>query len=67
VPQPDGPNEPALPDGRKREAFGGRASGAQALTGAGIAIFAKAGIEQRFAPSYVRGALAADREPSGFG
>jgi hypothetical protein len=56
-----------LAHGRKRQAFGRRAPGAQALAGAGIAIFAKAGIEQRFAPSDIRGALCADREPGGAG
>ena len=67
VPQPHGPDQPALGYGRKREAFGGRASVAQALAGAQMAVVAKAGIEQRLAHSDVRGALGADREPGGVG
>src|ERR1700687_3769724 len=67
VPQPQRPDQPAPGHGRKREAFGGRASIAQALAGAQAAVFAKAGIEQRFTRSDVRGSLAADRERSGVG
>jgi len=42
-----------LAHGRKREAFGRRASVAQALTGAHLAALAKAGIQQRFARDHV--------------
>ena len=67
VPQPHA-SRPAGPRPRpKGEAFGGRASVAQALAGAQMAVFAKAGIEQRFTRDDVRGALRADRERSGIG
>ena len=46
-----------LAHGREGEAFGGRASVAQALAGAQMAVVAKAGIEQRFTGSDVRGTL----------
>ena len=65
VPQPHGAHEPALAHGRQGEAFGGRASVAQALAGARMAVVAKAGIQQRFARSDVRGPLRTDRERSG--
>ena len=67
VPQPHGPDQPALAHGRQGKAFGGRASVAQALAGARMAVVAKAGIQQRLARSDVRGPLAADRERSGVG
>src|SRR6202795_166392 len=56
-----------LAHGRKRKAFGGRASVAQALASAHMAGLAKAGIEQRLARHDVRCSLAADRERSGVG
>ena len=61
VPQPQRPDQPVclpiLAHSREGEAFGGRASVAQALAGAQMAVFAKAGIEQRFTGSDVRGTL----------
>src|SRR5258707_5358807 len=65
VPQPHSSDQPSLRYGRQAKAFGGRASVAQALAGARMAVVAKAGIEQRLARSDVRGPLAADRERSG--
>ena len=56
-----------LAHGRQGKAFGGRASVAQALAGARMAVFAKAGIQQRFTRSDVRGSFRTDRERSGFG
>ena len=67
VPQPHGPDQSALAHGRKGKAFGGRASVAQALAGAHMAVSAKAGIQQRFARDDVRGSLRTDRERSGIG
>ena len=67
VPQPQRPDQPALRQGRKRKAFGGRASVAQALSCARMAVVAKSGIKQRFARHDVRGSLAADHERSGIG
>ena len=49
------------------KAFGGRASVAQALAGAHMAVVAKAGIQQRFTRNDVRGPLRTDRERSGIG
>ncbi|BBC03115.1 hypothetical protein BE61_85800 [Bradyrhizobium elkanii USDA 61] len=66
MPQPHGSNQPAvLAHGRKAQAFGGRASVAQALAGARLAIRAKAGIQQRFACDDVRATLRTDRERGG--
>ncbi len=67
VPQPHGSDHAALAHGRQGKAFGGRASVAQALAGARMAIIAKAGIQQRFARSDVRGSFRTDRERSGIG
>src|SRR6202166_4666461 len=67
VPQPHGPDQPTSRYGRQGKAFGGRASVAQALAGARMAVFAKAGIEQRFAHHDVRGTLRPDHERSGVG
>jgi hypothetical protein len=67
VPQPQRPDQPALRQGRKRKAFGGRVSVAQALAGARMAVFAKAGIKQRFARNDIRGSFRTDRERSGIG
>src|SRR5215468_8435514 len=65
VPQPQRPDQAALMHRREGEAFGGRASVAQALTGAQMAVLAKAGIKQRFTGDDVRGLLRTDRERSG--
>jgi hypothetical protein len=65
VPQPQRSNQPALLHRRQGKAFGGRASVAQALAGALMAVFAKAGIEQRFTRNEVRSSLGTDRERSG--
>src|SRR6185437_16072745 len=46
---------------------GGRASVAQALAGARMAVVAKAGIQQRLARGDVRGSLCTDCERSGIG
>ena len=67
VPQPHGPDQPALAHDRKSEAFGGRASVAQALAGAHMAVCAKAGIEQRLARNDVRGTFRTDHERSSAG
>ena len=67
VPQPHGAHQAALAHGRQGKAFGGRASVAQALAGARMAVVAKAGIQQRFARSDVRGSFRTDRERSGIG
>ena len=56
-----------LAHGRKRKAFGGRASVAQALAGAQMAVFAKAGIEQRLTRHDVRCSFRTDSERSGVG
>ena len=45
VPQPQRPDQAALGHRREGKAFGGRASVAQALAGAHMAVLAKAGIE----------------------
>jgi hypothetical protein len=65
VPQPQRPDQAAPMHRREGEAFGGRASVAQALAGAHMAVLAKAGIEQRFTGDDVRGLLRTDRERSG--
>jgi len=52
---------------RKRKAFGGRLSVAQALARAQLAVDAESRIEQGLARNDVRGTLAADRERSGIG
>ena len=65
VPQPHGPDHLAPAHRREGEAFGGRASVAQALAGARMAVRAKAGIQQRFTRNDVRGTLRTDRERSG--
>src|SRR5258707_9103245 len=65
VPQPHGADQPALAHDREAKAFGGRASVAEALAGAHLAVCAKAGIQQRFACNDVRCPLRADREWSG--
>src|SRR5215475_7117635 len=65
VPQPHGAHELAASHRRKREAFGGHTSVAQALAGARVAVLAKAGIEQRFASRGVGSPLRTDRERSG--
>ena len=67
VPQPHGSDQLALAHDRKGQAFGGRASVAQALAGARMAVRAKAGIEQRFTRDDVRGSLRTDRERRGIG
>src|SRR5258705_3615404 len=67
MPQPHGRDEAAVAHSREGETLGGRLSVAQALAGAHLTVVAKAGIEQRLARDDVRGALAADREPSGLG
>ncbi len=67
VPQPHGSDHAALAHGRQGKAFGGRASVAQALAGAHMAVVAKAGIQQRLARSDVRGSFRTDRERSGIG
>ncbi|MEA2918448.1 MAG: hypothetical protein QOJ15_10529, partial [Bradyrhizobium sp.] len=67
VPQPQRSDQPALAHDRKRKALGGRASVAQALAGAQASVFAKAGIEQRFARDDVRGTFRTDHERSGVG
>ena len=51
---------------RQGKAFGGRASVAQALAGAHMAVLAKAGIQQRFTRDDVGSPLRTDRERSGF-
>ena len=61
------PDQAALAHGRQGKAFGGRASVAQALAGARMAVVAKAGIQQRFTRGDVRGSLRTDRERSGIG
>ena len=48
MPEPDGADHAALMHGGEGKAFGGRASVAQALAGAQMAVLAKAGIKQRF-------------------
>ena len=67
VPQPHGSDQSALAHDREGKAFGGRASVAQALAGARMAVRAKAGIQQRFARSDVRGTFRTDHERSGVG
>ena len=65
VPQPHGSNQPPLAHGRQGKAFGGRASVAQALAGAHMAVVAKAGIQQRFTRNDVGSTFRTDRERSG--
>src|SRR2546427_9502418 len=52
---------------RKRKAFGGRLSVAQALARAQLAVDAESCIEQRLARNDVRGTLATNREGRGVG